>query len=116
MFNESDIARIEFVSSIISDASEILQRYATARDALCDIEGKNALLMILLQIGEKLNKIKDENLSSLLPIKNTYYIRNRITHDYDGLDLELIESIIEIELPKLKSKLDEIIKISKERN
>jgi uncharacterized protein with HEPN domain len=58
--------------------------------------------MSLLQIGETLNKLKNEPFAEKLPIKGTYDVRNFIAHDYEGVNKVIIEDIIRIQLPKLK--------------
>ena len=40
--------------------------------------GYDATLMSLLQIGETLNKLRDESFAEKLPIKGTYDVRNFI--------------------------------------
>jgi len=62
-----------------------------------------------LQIGEKLQKIESPKIREILPIKEIYSIRNRITHDYDGIDLIIVEEILIDELPLLKKTILEII-------
>jgi uncharacterized protein with HEPN domain len=46
-----------------------------------------------------------------IPWKNNAGTRDRITHHYFGIDLEIIFNIVTIELPKLKK---EIVKIKKD--
>jgi uncharacterized protein with HEPN domain len=40
-----------------------------------------------------------------LPINELYSIRNRITHDYGGIDLEIIEDILNDEFRSLKQMI-----------
>lgn len=86
-----------------------MERYGSAYSALNDFEGKNAILLNLLQIGEKLNKIETSELRETLPINELYSIRNRITHDYGGIDLEIIEYILNKEFPVLKQKIVDLL-------
>lgn len=64
--------------------------------------GYDATLMSLLQIGETLNKLREEPFAEKLPIKGTYDVRNFIAHDYEGVNKMIIEDIIRTQLPKLK--------------
>ena len=61
--------------------------------------------MSLLQIGETLNKLKNEPFAEKLPIKGTYDVRNFIAHDYEGVNKMIIEDIIRTQLPKLKQTI-----------
>jgi uncharacterized protein with HEPN domain len=105
MFNGKDKLILEFVLQMIDEAEKVIERYGSAYLALNDFEGKNAILLNLLQIGEKLNKIESQEIRELLPISEAYSIRNRITHDYDGIDLEIVEYILNKEFPLLKQKI-----------
>lgn len=71
----------------------------------------NATLLLLANIGEQVVKISDET-------KNKYPdlfwgkmkgFRNRIVHDYAGIDFEMVFDIIKIELPILKNHLEVLI-------
>lgn len=64
--------------------------------------GKHALLMCLMQIGETLHKIQDEEIREKLPVKGSYDVRNFIAHDYEGVDLGLIDNILRYLIPELK--------------
>lgn len=110
MSNRSDKPLLEFALQMINEALKVIERYGSAYNALNDFEAKNAILLNLLQIGEKLNKVISEDLRNLLPIKEAYSIRNRITHDYDGIDLLIIEDILNEEFPSLKKVIEEEIK------
>ena len=69
----------------------------------------NAVIKLISVIGEEISKIGSKLLVNheidWQAIKGT---RNRIVHDYRGLDRDIIYSIIETELPKLKEALIEI--------
>jgi uncharacterized protein with HEPN domain len=68
------------------------------------------LLMCLLQIGEKLNQVKSEDIRSELPVTGAYSVRNFIAHDYGGVNLGLIESIVRKNIPELKATIGAILK------
>ena len=94
---------------MIDEAERVIERHKTSYLALSDFEGRNSILLNLLQIGEKLNRIESFELREKLPIEETYSIRNRITHDYGGVDLEIVEDILNEELPLLKQKIIDLI-------
>lgn len=109
MSNNTDKPILEFVLLMIKEAENVIERHGSAYRALNDFEGKNAILFNLLQIGEKLNKIHSPHIRALLPINEAYSIRNRITHDYDGIDLIIVEEVLNEEFPTLKKTILEII-------
>ena len=61
-------------------------------------------------IGELSNKIDDEfeKLYSNIPWRTMYGLRNKIVHDYEGVNLTLIWDIISDDLPELKNQLEEL--------
>lgn len=105
MYDRKDIYALEFVVDMLDEISSSVHRHGSACDALSDFESKNSILMNLIQIGEKLNSLKSEELRQSLPVKEAYSVRNRITHDYGGIDLEIVESIIVHDLPAMKEKI-----------
>lgn len=70
-----------------------------------------AILMGLSQIGETLKKFDDSSAEKYHLSKDkegAYYTRNYIVHDYEGVDLGMIENILRVYLPELKKKLSAI--------
>ena len=69
-----------------------------------------ACVFNLSQIGELANKVDDEFKASHVdvPWKKLYGLRNRIIHDYEGVNFLLIWSIIKDDLPKLKEQIEAI--------
>ena len=64
-------------------------------------------------IGEAANRIPDEIKDRFNKV-NWHRIRgfrNRIVHDYMGVDLEIIQEIIEKNLDELKEQIEEIINL-----
>lgn len=66
-----------------------------------------ACVFNLGQLGEIANKIDDEYEESHpeIPWRQIYGLRNRIIHDYEGINLNLIWEIIQEDLPELHQKL-----------
>jgi len=100
--NVSDISRLEFILEMIEDIEYTIEDSTSLSKALENRIAKHALLMCLMQIGESLNKIQDEALKTKLPIKGAYDVRNFIAHDYEGVDIGLIENILRYLIPELK--------------
>lgn len=64
----------------------------------------------LSQIGELANKLSEEyeKMYPQVPWRQLYGLRNRIVHDYEGVNLVLVWSIIEDDLRVVKVMLEEI--------
>ncbi len=109
MLNRKDTAILEFTLQMIDEAEKVVAKIGSAFETLNQFDSKNSILFNLLQIGEKLQKIETPEIRDILPIKETYSIRNRITHDYDGIDLMIVEEILIDELPLLKKTILDIL-------
>ena len=104
----SSFEKLDFIIEKIEDIESFEARYKSIEDLLNDVMGYDATLMSLLQIGETLNKLRDEPFANLLPIKGTYDVRNFIAHDYEGVNKMIIEDISKTQLPKLKQIIENI--------
>ncbi len=78
-------------------------------DSFCD----NAMLVEacvfnLSQLGEVANRIDEEfeEAHTDIPWRQINGLRNRIVHDYEGINLSLIWEIIQDDLPDLLEKLN----------
>lgn len=58
-------------------------------------------------VGRLPDTIKKENLS--VPWQDIKDMRNKLIHDYGHVDMELVWAVVEIELPKLKTSVKEIL-------
>ena len=69
-----------------------------------------ACVFNLSQMGELTNRVDDDFARSHpdVPWRLLYGLRNRIVHDYEGVNLQLIWEIIQEDLPQLR---DVLIKI-----
>lgn len=69
-----------------------------------------ACVFNLSQIGELANKIDDafEKTHSDIPWRVMYGLRNKIVHDYEGVNFVLIWDIIKNDLPELDNQLKEL--------
>jgi len=81
-------------------------------------EFKNNSMMLeacvfnLSQIGELVNKLDVEYMTrySEIPWFKMRGLRNRIVHDYEGVNLKLIWEIIDIDIETLRHQLSELTK------
>ncbi|MBI4753160.1 DUF86 domain-containing protein [Candidatus Desantisbacteria bacterium] len=113
MSEKGDRARLEAILDYIDDIGKITLRHGSVQDALSDMEGQYAILMCIQQIGETLNKIKSEEYRSVLPIKGAVGFRNIIVHDYDGINLSVVELTIEQRIHELRGIIQGILGIYK---
>ncbi len=100
--------KIDFILEMIENIEKIVKRHNGVVKALSDFEGQMAILMGIAQIGETLNKIDDNFIEKFDLTEETlgaYYTRNYIVHDYEGIDLMIVETIVRKNLPVLKEKL-----------
>jgi len=108
MSKRSSQAKVQFILEMIDNIEYIVTRHKGTVEALEDIEGQMAILMGVSQIGETLQSLDDaiiEQVALSEEKKGAYYTRNYIVHEYDGVDLYLIEDIVKTHLPIIKSKL-----------
>ena len=70
-----------------------------------------ACVFNLVQLGETSHKISDEfkNLHSEIAWRELNGLRNRLVHDYQGVNLNLVWEIISTDLPTLKEQLKNLI-------
>ncbi len=75
-----------------------------------DLKTKKAIERNLEIIGEAVNRIlKTDNSFPIDAAKNIIGTRNRIIHSYDNISDEVIWTIVNRELPILKSQVDKLI-------
>jgi uncharacterized protein with HEPN domain len=74
-----------------------------------------AILMHLVAISEQINKLKEENAFEILEkfsksdLRGINDMRNFIAHDYEGVDLAVVETALRFGLPSLEKSVDEIL-------
>ena len=105
----NSIEKLNFILEKIDDIVLFKSRFKTIEELLNDKMGFDATLMAILQIGETLNKLKNESFATKLPIKGAYDVRNFIAHDYEGVNKAIIENIIRDFLPELKYLIENIL-------
>ena len=106
---KSDTARLEQILSYIDDIAEIVSRHKTIVKTLNDIEGQYAVMLCLSQIGELLGKIESSDIADLLPVRLAIGLRNVISHNYDGVDLTIVENAVIHDIPELRNKIISIL-------
>lgn len=76
-----------------------------------EVRDRPAVLMHLASIAEQFKKLKEENAHEVLErfskedLKGVGDVRNFIAHDYEGVDMAIIETAIRYGLPSLQKSL-----------
>lgn len=77
------------------------------KDFICNDLVIEACVFNLSQLGELSNKLDDafQKANSEISWRQLYGLRNRIVHDYEGVNLKLVWEIISEDIPQLKKRL-----------
>ena len=109
--------RLEIIYKKIEFIQNICKKAGSISVALEDEETTRAsILMHLTSVAEQFHKLKKEGETSTLDnfekedIKGSYDIRIYIAHDYEGVNLSMIEYSIREKLPKLKQTIETMLK------
>jgi uncharacterized protein with HEPN domain len=97
----------------ILEAIDDIERYASAgADAfLAERMRQDAVIRKLEIIGEAVNKLSDNTRSRRpeIPWKQIAGLRDRLTHDYFGVDLGLVWRVVERDLQALRTAVNALI-------
>jgi uncharacterized protein with HEPN domain len=97
----------------ILDALERIQRYTagkSAHDFMADTLLQDAVLRNLSIIGEAAHRLLAESPDYAarhpeIPLAKIYGTRNRITHAYEGVDIEIVWNLVLYDVPDLLPKI-----------
>ena len=119
--NTKTNVRLIFINDKIKKIFEICENGIVA--ALNDETLKRpAILMHLVACNEQLQKIQDSGdikaLSIFTPenIRGLRGVRNATAHDYEGVNLSIIEDVIRDYLPNIKTNIDKFLVTEQEIN
>jgi uncharacterized protein with HEPN domain len=102
--------KIEAIERIVAEADGDLS--AVLAD---DLRDRPAVFMHLIAIAEQIGKLKEENAFEILgrfareDLRGMTDIRNLIAHDYEGIDLGIVEMVIREGLPKIRQCIEAIL-------
>ena len=108
---KTDAERIKKIGVIWNALQhEIVSRGITEELLLKDEFFQWAVTTPLYNIGEQVYQISSETKQAHpeIPWRTIYGLRNRIVHDYEGVNMTLIWEIISDDLPELLEKLNMI--------
>ena len=110
MSKRNEILLVQDMHESISAIEIFLVDY-TEEDFYRDRKTKDAVVRNLEIIGEASNqlskKFKEKN--SNIPWREAADLRNKIIHDYAGIDYKMLWVIIQKDLPILKLQLEDLI-------
>ena len=115
--SKESISKIHLILEKIDYIEQIVQNSGSITYALEDtVTQRPAILMHLTAIAEQFNKLKKDHAEDILnsfdnnDIKGMYDVRTYIAHDYEGVNLAIVEWIIRNGLPKFKKQCQSLIK------
>jgi len=97
--------KIEMIDEIVAEKGSIS---AALQDEKLS---KPAILMHLIAIAEQFQRLQDAMEYDVLSrfdkedIRGAFAVRNFIAHDYEGVNMALIENVIRTYLPKIKNEI-----------
>lgn len=103
------LEKIEYIEQIVENAGSITRALEDS------VTTRPAILMHLTAIAEQFNKLKQQHADDILnafdnkDVKGMYDVRTYIAHDYEGVNLAIVEWIIRNGLPKFKQQCTGII-------
>jgi uncharacterized protein with HEPN domain len=113
---EKEIARIKVILEKIDDIFEIVEPVSITKALDDRTLRRPAILMHLVAIAEQFHKLKKANSKLLVhfdsdDLKGSLDIRNFIAHDYEGVNLAIIEMVIRDRLPEIRRVIKEITQV-----
>lgn len=103
------LEKIEYIEQIVQNAGNITKALED------EMTIRPAILMHLTAIAEQFNKLKQSHCDEILShfnqddLKGLYDVRTYIAHDYEGVNLSIIEWIVRHGLEKFKIQCEKII-------
>jgi len=117
LFSERALERIKVIEKKINFIHAIVAEKGSVVDALEDEQNSRAsILMHLTSIAEQFDKLLHNGELELLSyfdkvdIKGSYELRNFIAHDYEGVDLYIVEDVINTRLSVIQNSVNMILK------
>ncbi len=108
--------RLEKIYKKIRFIEEIVQEVGNITKALEDEKSSRpAMMMHFTSISEQFNKLANEGEFELLQefdkrdLKGVYDMRNYIVHDYEGLNLAVLETVLRDKLPIMKKVVEKLL-------
>jgi uncharacterized protein with HEPN domain len=106
MYSQTEIQRLQSIEKKLTTVYNIVNKHGGIAKALEDEEGQPAILMLLIACAEQFNKLSKHNSTLIdkfdkVDIKGIISIRNFIAHDYDGVNLSIVEESLRYGIPEI---------------
>lgn len=118
MFSQKALDRVRVIKKKIIFIKAIVKDYDSVIKALEDEQNSRAaILMHLTSMSEQFDKLLHNGELEILAyfekqdIKGSYELRNFIAHDYEGVDLYIVEDVINERLDEISKSIDKIFSI-----
>ena len=114
--SKESISKVYLILEKIEYIEQIVNNNGIVKSLEDSVTLRPAILMHLTAIAEQFNKLKKDHADDILnafddkDVKGMYDVRTYIAHDYEGVNLSIVEWIIRNGLPKFKKQCKEIIK------
>jgi len=116
VYSEKALSRIANIQKKIGFINDVVDEYGSVHLALEDeAKGRAAILMHLTSIAEQFDKLLHSGELEVLShfdkqdIKGSYDLRNFIAHDYEGIDLFIVEDVIKERLPVILNSSKQVM-------
>ena len=118
MFSIAALQRVKTIKKKIDFIQAIVKEKAGIIKALEDEQNSRAsILMHLTSIAEQFDKLMQNGEIDILSyfekedIKGSYDLRTFIAHNYEGVDLYIVEDVINERLPVMKESVQKILEL-----
>jgi uncharacterized protein with HEPN domain len=108
---KDSLAYIKHIRDAINLVEDFIEDY-TKRKFLCDELVQSAVIRQIEIIGEAVKNIplSFRNKYSKIPWAKVARMRDKLIHQYFGVDLDKVWDVVKDDLPKLKKQIKEILK------
>ena len=108
--SDKDKLILQKILKYIQEIQDFIDGYSKTKFSN-DRKTINACVFNLSQIGELAGKLSDEVIlqNKYIEWRGLRGLRNRIVHDYDGVNLDMVWQFLQTELLELKEKISKIV-------
>ena len=106
---DRDVASLDDIRRVAAELMAMRSRY-DFDEVVADDVLTSAVLHKAIVIGEAANRVSAQGQARWsLPWREMTGMRNVLVHDYDGVDLEIVWRMAEVDLPTLVASIEAIL-------